>query len=114
MKQKVAIARALATNPPVLLLDEPFAILDAQTRNLMQEEFLQIWEREKKTVIFVSHNVDEATYLADRVVVLTARPGWVKAIKEIELERPRSRTSQFFVKKREEVLKLVREEVRPA
>jgi len=113
MKQKVAIARALATNPPVLLLDEPFAFLDAQTRNLLQEEFLRIWEREKKTAVFVSHNVDEATYLADRVVVLTARPGRVKAVKEIELERPRSRTSQSFVKKREELLKLVQEEVRP-
>jgi len=114
MKQKVAIARALSTNPPVLLLDEPFAFLDAQTRNLMQDEFLRIWEREKKTVIFVSHNVDEATYLADRVVVLTARPGRVKAVREIELERPRSRTSRPFVKKREEVLKLVQEEVRSA
>jgi len=113
MKQKVAIARALATNPSVLLLDEPFAFLDAQTRNLMQEEFLQIWEREKKTVIFVSHNVDEASYLADRVVVLTARPGRVKAVREIGLERPRSRTSQLFVKKREEILKLLQEEVRP-
>jgi len=113
MKQKVAIARALATNPPVLLLDEPFAFLDAQTRNLMQEEFLRTWEREKKTVVFVTHNVDEATYLADRVVVLTARPGRVKAVRELELERPRSRTSQSFVKKREEILKLVQEEVRP-
>jgi len=114
MKQKVAIARALATNPPVLLLDEPFAFLDAQTRNLMQEEFLQTWEREKKTVIFVSHNVDEATYLADRVLILTARPGRVKAVEEIGIGRPRSRTSQSFVKKREEVLKLVQEEVKPA
>jgi len=111
MKQKVAIARALATNPPVLLLDEPFAFLDAQTRNLMQEEFLRTWEREKKTVVFVTHNVDEATYLADRVVVLTARPGRVKAVKEVEFERPRSRTSQLFVKKREEILNLVQEEV---
>jgi NitT/TauT family transport system ATP-binding protein len=111
MKQKVAIARALATNPSVLLLDEPFAFLDAQTRNLLQEEFLRIWEREKKTVVFVSHNVDEATYLADRVIVLTARPGRVKAVKNIELQRPRNRTSQVFVKKREEVLKLVQEEV---
>lgn len=112
MKQKVAIARALATNPPVLLLDEPFAFLDAQTRNIMQEEFLQVWEREKKTVIFVSHNVDEASYLADRVVVLTARPGRVKVDRELGLERPRSRTSQLFVKKREEILKLLQEEVR--
>jgi len=112
MKQKVAIARALATNPPVLLLDEPFAFLDAQTRNLMQEEFLRIWEKEMKTVIFVSHNVDEATYLADRVVVLTARPGRVKTVEEIRFERPRSRTSHLFVKKREEILKFLQKEVR--
>jgi NitT/TauT family transport system ATP-binding protein len=113
MKQKVAIARALATNPSVLLLDEPFAFLDAQTRNLMQEEFLRIWEREKKTVIFVTHNADEATYLADRVVILTARPGRVEAVEKIELGRPRSRTSQSFVKKREGILKHLQKEVRP-
>lgn len=113
MKQKVAIARALAVNPSVLLLDEPFAFLDAQTRNLMQDELFRIWEHEKKTAVFVTHNVDEAVYLADRIVVLTARPGQVKVICDIELARPRRRTSQPFVKKREEILKLLEEEVKP-
>ncbi|MGQ9564932.1 MAG: ABC transporter ATP-binding protein [Candidatus Bathyarchaeales archaeon] len=111
MKQKVAIARALAVNPPVLLLDEPFAFLDAQTRNKMQEELLRIWEQEKKTMIFVSHNVDEAVYLADRILVLTARPGKVKTVCEVALPRPRQRTSQPFIKKREEMLKMIIEEL---
>lgn len=114
MKQKVAIARALAVNPSVLLLDEPFAFLDAQTRNFMQDELFRIWEHEKKTAIFVTHNVDEAVYLADRIVVLTARPGKVKTIYDTKLARPRKRTSQPFVKKREEILKLLEEEVKPA
>jgi len=113
MKQKVAIARALATNPSVLLMDEPFAPLDAQTRNLMQEEFLRMWEQEKKTVIFVTHNVDEALYLADRVVVLTSRPGRVKKIYEVQLARPRKRTLQSFVRMREDILKLLGEEILP-
>lgn len=113
MKQKVAIARALATNPPVLLLDEPFASLDAQTRNLMQRELLQIWEKERKTVIFVTHNVDEAVYLADRIVVLTARPSKVKAICNIEFKRPRKRTLKSVVEKREEILQLLEEEIKP-
>jgi len=113
MKQKVAIARALATNPSVLLMDEPFAPLDAQTRNLMQDEFLRIWGQEKKTVIFVTHNVDEALYLASRVVVLTARPGRVKKIYEVQLVRPRKRTFQSFVKMREDILKVLGEEILP-
>lgn len=113
MKQKVAIARALSVNPSVLLLDEPFAFLDAQTRNLMQDELSRVWEHEKKTAIFVTHNVDEALYLADRIVILTARPGKVKEICKIELARPRRRTSQPFVKKREEILKLLEEEIKP-
>jgi len=111
MKQKVAIARALATNPSVLLMDEPFAPLDAQTRNLMQDEFLRMWEQERKTVIFVTHNVDEALYLADRVVVLTSRPGRVKKVYEVQLARPRKRTFQSFVRMREDILKLLGEEI---
>jgi len=111
MKQKVAIARALAVNPPVLLLDEPFAFLDAQTRNQMQDELLRIWEQERKTMIFVSHNVDEAIYLADRILVLTARPGQVKTVYDMTLPRPRQRTSQAFIKIREEILKLLTEEL---
>jgi len=113
MKQKVAIARALATNPSVLLLDEPFAFLDAQTRNFMQDELFRVWEHEKKTAIFVTHNVDEAVYLADRIVVLTARPGRVKETLNIALKRPRRRTSQPFVR-REEILALLEEEVKQA
>ncbi|MEM2917340.1 MAG: ABC transporter ATP-binding protein [Candidatus Bathyarchaeia archaeon] len=112
MKQKVAIARALTTNPPVLLMDEPFASLDAQTRNLMQGELLRIWEKERKTVIFVTHNVDEAVYLADRIVILTARPSRVKAICNIEFTRPRKRTLNSVVEKREEILKLLEEEIK--
>jgi len=89
MKQRVGLARALATEPEVLLMDEPFAALDAQTRDLMQAELLQIWERTQKTVLFVTHSIEEAAYLSDRVVVMTARPGRTKDILKILLPRPR-------------------------
>lgn len=89
MKQRVGLARALATDPEVLLMDEPFAALDAQTRDLMQAELLQIWERTKKTVLFVTHSIEEAAYLSDRVIIMTARPGRTKDMLEIELPRPR-------------------------
>jgi NitT/TauT family transport system ATP-binding protein len=89
MKQRVGLARALATEPEVLLMDEPFAALDAQTRDLMQTELLQIWERTKKTVLFVTHSIEEAAYLSDRVIVMTARPGRTKDIVAISLPRPR-------------------------
>jgi NitT/TauT family transport system ATP-binding protein len=89
MKQRVGLARALATEPQVLLMDEPFAALDAQTRDLMQTELLQIWERTKKTVLFVTHSIEEAAYLSDRVIVMTARPGRTKDILKIDLPRPR-------------------------
>jgi NitT/TauT family transport system ATP-binding protein len=104
MKQRVAIARALANNPEVLLMDEPFGSLDAQTRNIMQRELLRIWEQTRKTVVFVTHSVDEAIYLADRIAVLTARPGKVKKIVEIKLSRPRERTSEEFYALRRPIL----------
>ena len=89
MKQRVGLARALATDPDVLLMDEPFAALDAQTRDLMQVELLRIWQAAKKTVLFVTHQIDEAIYLSDRVMVMTKRPGRAKKIFKIDLPRPR-------------------------
>jgi NitT/TauT family transport system ATP-binding protein len=89
MKQRVGLARALATDPNVLLMDEPFAALDAQTRDLMQVELLRIWQEAKKTVLFVTHQIDEAIYLSDRVMVMTKRPGRAKKIFKIDLPRPR-------------------------
>jgi NitT/TauT family transport system ATP-binding protein len=89
MKQRVGLARALATDPDVLLMDEPFAALDAQTRDLMQVELLRIWRAAGKTVLFVTHQIDEAIYLSDRVMVMTKRPGRAKRIFDIKLPRPR-------------------------
>jgi NitT/TauT family transport system ATP-binding protein len=90
MKQRVALARVLAFDPEVLLMDEPFGALDAQTRESMQEELTRLWERTGKTIVFVTHDIDEAVYLGDRVVVLTARPGRIREEVKIELPRPRS------------------------
>jgi NitT/TauT family transport system ATP-binding protein len=89
MKQRVALARLLALDPRILLMDEPFGALDAQNRELLQEELQQIWNASRKTVLFVTHDIDEAIYLADRVIVFTARPGRIKADIEIDLRRPR-------------------------
>jgi len=90
MKQRVAIARALATDPAILLMDEPFAALDAQTRYLMQEELLRIWEADRKTVVYITHSLEEAVMLGDRVALMTARPGQIKQIYPIDLPRPRT------------------------
>ena len=98
MRQRVAVARALAIDPSVLLMDEPFGALDAQTRNALQIEILKIWEKTQKTVLFVTHSVDEAVFLADRIMVLTSRPGRIKDIVNIDLPRPRDRTSPDFAK----------------
>ncbi len=89
MQQRVNLARALAVDPELLLLDEPFAALDAQTRELMQAELLRIWQQTRKTAIFITHQIDEAIYLSDRVVVFGARPGTVRASISIALPRPR-------------------------
>jgi NitT/TauT family transport system ATP-binding protein len=104
MKQRVGIARALANNPEILLMDEPFGALDAQTRNLMQKELLRIWSEDRKTVIFITHSVDEAVFLADRVVVLTTRPSKVKEIFEINMPRPRDRADPEFLALRKRIL----------
>lgn len=89
MQQRAGLARALAVNPMILLMDEPFGSVDAQTRQLLQEELLELWQREQKTVIFVTHSMDEAVYLSDRVVVMTPRPGQVAEILDVPLPRPR-------------------------
>jgi NitT/TauT family transport system ATP-binding protein len=113
MRQRVAIARALVYKPSILLMDEPFGALDAQTRGMMQELLLKIWEDHKVTVLFVTHDVDEAIFLADRVVVLASRPGRVKKEMSINLARPRSyevlTDPQFAIYKRE-ILADIREE----
>jgi NitT/TauT family transport system ATP-binding protein len=107
MRQRVAVARALALDPVLLLMDEPFGALDAQTRNMLQTEILDIWEKTKKTIVFITHSVDEAVYLADRIIVLSPRPGRVCKIVPIDLPRPRDRTSVEFATLRRNILDLI-------
>ncbi|WP_277585889.1 ABC transporter ATP-binding protein [Psychrobacillus antarcticus] len=113
MKQRVAIARALANDPKILIMDEPFGALDAQTRTIMQEVLLKAWEESKKTILFITHDVDESIFLADSVYVMTARPGRLKKKIPITLERPREysmKSTVEFGNYKEELLSLIREE----
>ena len=112
MKQRTALARTLAFDPSILLMDEPFGALDAQTRQLMQAELLSIWNRTPKTVIFVTHDVQEAVYLADRVAVMSARPGRIKTIVETKFDKndPSIFKTRAFVDKVDELWNLVRDE----
>jgi NitT/TauT family transport system ATP-binding protein len=117
MRQRVGIARALAVEPAVLLMDEPFSALDAQTRLLMQEELLAIWERTRKSIVYVTHNIHEAVYMADRVVVLSRRPGRVLAEIKIELDRPRTERmlgEPAFVAAAERIWSLIRDQAADA
>lgn len=95
MQQRVGLARALAVNPRVLLMDEPFGALDEQTKRVMQELLLKVWENERNTVMFVTHSIEEAILLADRVVVMSPRPGEIHRIVEVDLERPRTRKTEL-------------------
>jgi ABC-type nitrate/sulfonate/bicarbonate transport system ATPase subunit len=113
MQQRCALARALANDPEILLLDEPFGALDHQTRELMQELLLEIWEADRKTVLFVTHDIDEAVFLANRVLVMSARPGRIKLDRRIELPRPRDAhllTAPEFTAIKRELLDAVEEE----
>ncbi len=114
MKQRVALARVLAFEPQVLLMDEPFGALDAQTRELMQEELNAIWQQTRRTVLFVTHDIEEAIYLSDRVIVFTARPGRLKEEVRIDLPRPRGievKKDPAFLAYRNRIWDLLREEV---
>ena len=103
MKQRVSIARAYSNDPHILLMDEPFGALDAQTRYAMEEELQRIWQTEKRTVIFVTNNIEEALYLADRIVLLTECPAHVKAVYEVNLPRPRDTVDPEFLRLRKEI-----------
>ncbi|WP_210529617.1 ABC transporter ATP-binding protein [Rubellimicrobium arenae] len=113
MRQRVAIARALVYRPSILLMDEPFGALDAQTRGMMQELLLKVWEEHRVTVLFVTHDVDEAIFLADRVIILASRPGRVKRDIAVDLPRPRAFdlvTEPRFMALKREILAEIREE----
>jgi ABC-type nitrate/sulfonate/bicarbonate transport system ATPase subunit len=117
MQQRTALARALANNPRMLLMDEPFGALDHQTRELMQELLLGIWEAEKKTVLFVTHDIDEAVFMGSRVVVMSARPGRIKLDRRVDLPHPRHysvKTTPAFTELKAELTEQVRVEVRAA
>ncbi len=107
MKQRLEVARALAVNPDMLLLDEPFGALDSITRLIMRDELLRIWQAERKTIIFVTHDIDEAVQLADRVVILSARPGRIQQIVDIDVPHPRHISSRRYVELRDSIFKQI-------
>jgi NitT/TauT family transport system ATP-binding protein len=111
MKQRVAIARALATRPSMLLMDEPFAALDAQTRRFLQGELVRIWQRTRTTILFITHSIDEAILLSERIVVMTARPGTVKEIIDIRLPRPRDENQPEFLAYRRRISEQLQDEI---
>jgi NitT/TauT family transport system ATP-binding protein len=115
MKQRVAIARALAVDPDLLLMDEPFGALDEQTRFLLQEEVLRIWERTRKTVVFITHSIDEALTMADRIAIMSAHPGALLADVEVPFPRPRElsavRSDPAFAVLFNQIWELLRHEV---
>ena len=112
MRQRVAIARLLALDSPILLMDEPFGALDALTRHNLQDELLRIWTELKKTILFVTHSIEESIYLADRIVVMTYRPGRVKAVVDVTLPRPRDAASAPFNDLKRDLSRMVMEEQR--
>jgi NitT/TauT family transport system ATP-binding protein len=117
MRQRANLARALTIDPDILLMDEPFASLDAQTREIMQAELLRIWRSNRKTVLFVTHQIDEAVFLADRVVVMTSRPGQVKAVLDVKIDRPRDlsvKRTPAFLDLVDQIWKMIEEEVKAA
>jgi len=111
MKKRVAIARALAVDPDIIMMDEPFADLDAQTRWILQKELLSIWSQLKKTVLFITHNVEEAVFLGQHVAVLSKRPATLKTIIDIDLPYPRSRLVAPFISYRERIIDILRQEI---
>jgi NitT/TauT family transport system ATP-binding protein len=107
MKQRLQVARALAVNPDILYLDEPFGALDSVTRFLMRGELLRIWQTERRTIIFVTHDIDEAVQLADRVVVLSSRPAKIQDILTIDVEHPRNLSSSRYLELRDQLAKMI-------
>ncbi len=112
MRQRVAIARLLALDSPILLMDEPFGALDALTRRNLQDELLRLWMELKKTILFVTHSMEESIFLADRIVVMTYRPGRIKAIVPVEISRPRDVSSLPFNELKRTISEMVMEEQR--
>lgn len=107
MRQRVALARALVCEPEILLMDEPLSALDAQTRNVMQAELVRIWNETRKTIIYVTHNIEEAVYMADRIAVLSKRPARLLDLVEVNLHRPRDRFSKEFIDLRARIFRLI-------